>query len=406
MARILIGFELGGGLGHVSGIAELAAALKSRGHDVIVALRDLRMALPVVADTDFVLAQAPYVPPPRKEQVVGFQTHTMADILQLWGYADAVFLRTIVRAWASLIEAVAADLVLCEFAPSLALAAYGRTPYATMAVGGFMAPPVEATFRPMRPWQAAPPPASLAHEARLLEAIRAVQAWRGLPCPEHASELFGGAEVFVCTIPELDPYAAHRGRRQLGTLALGPPPTALPAGQSREGIFLYLAADHPGLRPMLAAIDRGGFPGSAYVRGAGDIDKLAKTSLATNRRFGLLSRPAPLHEVLPRAALFIHHAGHGSTVEALRAGVPQLLLPFVLEQSLTATAVKRLGCGDLLGHEKTADSAAVQTMLGNLMAARTITAAEAWSRRLEDRWRLTPATVIAERCERLVRAHG
>ena len=54
-----------------------------------------------------------------------------------------------------------------------------------------------------------------------MKAIRDVQARRGLPSPEYAAELFGGAEVFVCTIPELDPYAAHQGRAPLGTLALG-----------------------------------------------------------------------------------------------------------------------------------------------------------------------------------------
>ena len=54
---------------------------------------------------------------------------------------------------------------------------------------------------------------------------------------------------------------------------------------------------------------------------------------------------APYGLLLPRAAAFVHHGGIGSTAQALRAGVPQLVRPVAYDQFDNAARVRRLGVG-------------------------------------------------------------
>lgn len=57
---------------------------------------------------------------------------------------------------------------------------------------------------------------------------------------------------------------------------------------------------------------------------------------------------APLQGLLPHCAALIHHGGIGTTAEALRAGVPQLVVPFAHDQFDNGERVKALGVGSTL----------------------------------------------------------
>ena len=53
----------------------------------------------------------------------------------------------------------------------------------------------------------------------------------------------------------------------------------------------------------------------------------------------------PLHSLLPHCAVLVHHGGIGTTAEALRAAVPQLVLPWAFDQFDNAQRVRALGVG-------------------------------------------------------------
>jgi len=53
----------------------------------------------------------------------------------------------------------------------------------------------------------------------------------------------------------------------------------------------------------------------------------------------------PLSGLLPRAKALIHHGGVGTTAEALRAGIPQLVTSFAWDQFDNGSRVKELGTG-------------------------------------------------------------
>ena len=65
----------------------------------------------------------------------------------------------------------------------------------------------------------------------------------------------------------------------------------------------------------------------------------------------LARRSVPQLEVLDRAALFVTHGGMNSVNEALRAGVPTLVVPQGADQPLVARRVVELGAGLMLRTE-------------------------------------------------------
>jgi len=56
--------------------------------------------------------------------------------------------------------------------------------------------------------------------------------------------------------------------------------------------------------------------------------------------------------LFPRVAAVVHHGGAGTTTTAARAGVPQILVPHVLDQFYWAKRVETLGLGASLGRSR------------------------------------------------------
>ncbi|MFZ5809297.1 MAG: glycosyltransferase [Chloroflexota bacterium] len=52
---------------------------------------------------------------------------------------------------------------------------------------------------------------------------------------------------------------------------------------------------------------------------------------------------APHHWLFPRMAAVVHHGGAGTTAEGLRAGVPAVIVPFILDQPFWGARLKALG---------------------------------------------------------------
>lgn len=100
--------------------------------------------------------------------------------------------------------------------------------------------------------------------------------------------------------------------------------------------------------------------GSVISHAAGDVyGRLAKALAGAGHRALLLTGPArvqaspgqlvrpylPHSAVFPRAAAILHHGGIGTAGQALAAGKPQLVLPFMGDQFDQAARVQALGIG-------------------------------------------------------------
>lgn len=76
----------------------------------------------------------------------------------------------------------------------------------------------------------------------------------------------------------------------------------------------------------------------------------------------------PFRRLLPQVAALVHHGGIGSTAEALRAGVPQLVVPMAHDQFDNAARVVALGVGATLPRPRY-DGARVAKALAPLLAS-------------------------------------
>lgn len=61
---------------------------------------------------------------------------------------------------------------------------------------------------------------------------------------------------------------------------------------------------------------------------------------------------APFAKLLPRACALVHHGGVGTTSEGLRAGIPTLIVPFAFDQPDNAAHAARLGVSRTLARAK------------------------------------------------------
>jgi MGT family glycosyltransferase len=79
-----------------------------------------------------------------------------------------------------------------------------------------------------------------------------------------------------------------------------------------------------------------------------------------------VERYVPMSLLLPRSTVVVHHAGSGTTLAALAAGVPAAMVPIMADQPENAAATARAGAALVLDTTRlTADSvaAAVQQLL-------------------------------------------
>jgi UDP:flavonoid glycosyltransferase YjiC (YdhE family) len=61
---------------------------------------------------------------------------------------------------------------------------------------------------------------------------------------------------------------------------------------------------------------------------------------------------APYSELFPKASVIVHQGGVGTTAQAIHAGVPMLVIPFMHDQPDNAFRVKRLGIGRTIHRDR------------------------------------------------------
>jgi hypothetical protein len=331
---VLLGWELGDGLGHVQQLARLARSLAAGGLQPVLAVKNLALAGLLLRDPSFPVLQAPFWHPRPWTGRQPFLAASYADLLAIRGFSAVADLLPMVRAWQGLLDLLRPALVVCDHSPTLCLAAYRALPTAILG-HAFAIPPADGPAFP--PLVAGRP--SVIPEEQLLATVQEVQRRRGRPAPDTLPGLFAAAERFLTVLPELDPYRAQRREPHLGPLGfcLGrplPPP-------AQAGFFAYLSADVPCVEQLLEGLARAGYPGTVYLRGS--TAEARQRLRATGLR--ILDTPAALDEVLPAAAVVVHHGSAGLAQQALAAGRPQLLFPDHLERILNAQLLQQLGAG-------------------------------------------------------------
>ncbi len=122
MARILLAWELGGDYGHLMRLLTLGRELSRRGHEPVLAVRELTHVDALLGDEPFRVFQAPIF----VANVSGLPAAIgYAETLMRLGFVHPSTLTALCRAWRNLVEALAPQLMLFDYAPTGLLATRG-----------------------------------------------------------------------------------------------------------------------------------------------------------------------------------------------------------------------------------------------------------------------------------------
>lgn len=352
MRTVLFTAELGYGFGHVSRLIAVADALEPLGYRPVFAVGDVCETFPILGHRPWPVMQAPVsrALPHLALNDARYKVGRFSDILYFVGYGNADLVTPLVRAWEQVFLAVKPDLIVCDFSPTVTLAARGSIPI--VAIGdGFSQPPSAPDEFPTLREEAE----SQVSQATVLEVVRQVQKARGRPQPEHLPQIVAGDREFVCILPEFDPYVRAVPGRTVGPLRTLP--ELLPAPPAGREVFLYLSGSYEKLTEIGQGLADAQATGQAYIRNA------SRRVVAAFERIGIrvLSEVLPRDEfraAVGRARCVVHHGGVGTSQDMLALGRPQILAPTSFEQQLTADVLFRFRVGGRLRQGLTADAVA------------------------------------------------
>jgi UDP-N-acetylglucosamine:LPS N-acetylglucosamine transferase len=348
MSRMLLAWELGSNLGHLSRLLPLASRLKERGHEVLVSARDLGLATELLAAVGIPFVQSPADgrarPFPRQPQ-------SYADVLLMQGWESMPRLWGLVQAWGNLFRLFRPGALLLDYAPTALLAArILRLPCALLGTG-FELPPLEVPLGPFPGFEDVSAKNATAADAQALQsANRVLEAYQATPLTSLC-DLFRTERRWLTTFAELDQYGPRPQEiyvGPIGTVDRGEP-VKWPQG-FRHRVLAYL---RPGIADpvrILRALSEE--KDAAVICAAPGMPPEISEGLA-RPGFQFVPRPVNFQALLSQASVFVSYAPAGSVTQALLAGVPQLMVPMHVEAQMTAVRVESLGAGLMLRGEAT-----------------------------------------------------
>ncbi len=347
MAKVLMAWELGAGLGHLLKLRRVAEELVARGHEVCVASRHPENAQQVFARLDVPVYQAPYLAGPRPYGLG--DVRSMAEILYNVGFGDPDDLRAGVRQWRRLLDDLTPDALYLDHSPTALLAARGRPLVVACQGNGFLMPPIESPLPPFH--QSIPPDDALnEHEADALHNANRVMDELAGPRLTALADLYRDVdERIFTTFPEFDPYAPRPDAEYSGVWPVAVRRTAdWPLGGGRK-LLVYVSHQAASDR-LLAALIQVRYRALVvcpYFENR-DIERFLAPYIT------FITHAIDLTHALKEADLCIA-GGATTSEESVLAGTPVLRIPTQKEQYYTALRMQEHGSAILASPDSSAE---------------------------------------------------
>jgi MGT family glycosyltransferase len=359
---LLAAIDAGGTLPPALG---LAAELVRRGHSVVVLADPITEGAARAAGCDFrPWQQAPHLDSITEQTALIEQMESGNGLQQLKAARDSFLVGPAAGFATDVVATVRehpVDVVLSDGLPGMLIGAQatGR-PTAALMANIYLRPtpglPVMASG-----WLPARGPVSRSRDAlirgamrlvlnRFVRGLNPVLAANGRPPIRDLFELFDRcAEVLVLTSPSFDFSSPHiPANVHFVGPQLDDPVWAGDAGDWRPpgDAPLVLVATSSVFQDQTDLLRRvatalGGLPVRGVLTTGRAVDP-AEVPAPANVR---VVRAAPHRAVLPEAAAVVTHAGHGTVLKALAAGVPLVCIPMGRDQKDNTVRVLRLGAG-------------------------------------------------------------
>jgi UDP:flavonoid glycosyltransferase YjiC (YdhE family) len=329
-ARVLLAWELGGNLGHVTAMLALAKELRERGHRPVFALRDLSNAL-LLARERFAFFPAPGRASPARKGVYP----SYAAMLAGEAFPSANGAVAAALAWRSIFRAVRPEVLVADHAPAALLAARGLG-FRVATFGAPFAVPIASCPLPVFGKQDAE-----AEEEKLLKRLNAALTALRAPKLDAASDLYRVDATMVRALPETDCFAPRPSEDYVSAQPADAG-EALPEWPAAKGakVLVYLKSG-PWLWPVSEALAARDASAVAYIPGLDDkaAAKLERPGLVVARQLCKFS------ELTEQSDLVLCHASHGTVAGSMLAGKPLVMMPTYVEQLLTSARVVAAGAG-------------------------------------------------------------
>ncbi len=362
-----------GSFGDIHPYMAIAAELRARGHQPVIATSELYREKMETAGLDFAPVR-PNIPPPQeqdaemmekvmhprsgssylmKEMLFPFVRDGYADLLPVVEGADLLLTHPISFAGPLVAQTTGIPWVSSVLAPASLFSAYD--------------PP----FPPFWPWmrhvQIFGPRfvAAFFNQAKKVYRSKSYDEFRAeLGLPDRGNPVFEGqhsptrilalfSSLFARSQPDWPPqaritgFAFYDGRNELEMpeelirfLDEGDAPIVFSLGSSA----VWVARDF-----YRESISAARLLGRRAVLLIGDERNQLEQPLPP----GIIAvNYAPFEQLLPRACAVVHPGGVGSTSQGLRAGIPALIVPFAFDQPDNAAHAAKMGCSRTLPRAK------------------------------------------------------
>ena len=349
--RVLFAWELGANFGHILRDLPLAKALRDLGNEVSFAVRDPGVAEEFLQPEGFV--HLPVPKPAARPRRLQSSPVSYAEILVESGYLDGSTLAGLVRQWLNLFTLVQPTAIVIDHAPTALLAARIRGIPAALLGTGFEIPPDATPCPSIVPWEQIPAQRLEMAERAVVQSINSTLRTHKCKPVASVSQLFTETFGFLTTFAELDHYGARRGREYIGPIHAEPrgPSIEWPPAPGRK-VLAYLRPESAHLDALLPALEASEATSICVIPRLAPA--LAKRLEGTRAR--LLVHAVPIQHLIGSADLIVSYGGAGTIAASLLAGVPMLLVPRLVEQTMGCLAVERLEAGIVIKRQPTHDS--------------------------------------------------
>jgi hypothetical protein len=333
--RLLLAWELGGGLGHLTNLRTIALRCLELGIEPVAAVPSAAQALRAWPGSQWPAIAAPSARHPRRSLA---PPETYADILWQGGFDNEDALVAAVWAWQRVFAEHRIDALLLDYAPIAQLAGWLSGLPMTAYGAAISLPPLPLPH--LRPWVPVGGQVLQRSQDRLLHRIVNVARRLGCSTPPTLAQWLHAPRRFMNGIDEVNPFGPFPAEKYLGPPGRrgDPPSTALiwPGGplSGRPMVLAYLKTSKAAedLLKVVAGMDV-----SVLCAMPGAPAHWCRRYNSKN--VTILTTAIALSATMQVADLVISHSSAGTVCEALLAGKPQLLVPLDAEKALITRRV-------------------------------------------------------------------
>lgn len=339
MKKILLTWELGGGLGHIIPMRTLAKQFLDMGHEVYLALMDLTHAAEVFSGLNVKLLQAPYKSGFRANPILPPMSYS--QLIHNNGFSSEKELEGLVKSWQTLFELVKPDVICFDHSPS-ALVAARKFDCLKVNIGvGFSTPPPASPFG-LFSEHGVNVKKVKADDTSVLMNINKVLAGIGAKKLNTLDQLcYDNVKTCFQSLPEFDHFMARDESMYYGPVLTSSGTKAKwPQKKYTKKVYIYVK-QFAGIAQLFKLLSK--FQISFIVYTNNVPENVLASCKAPNISFQ--TKPLDLSIVSKEADLAIINAGHSTLCQFVLAGVPVLMLPLQMEQQILAVRMNQQKVG-------------------------------------------------------------